>query len=55
VIPLLREWFWDQPDSLKTVLGEDAHKLVLEKGGVLQRRLSGGEIKTFLDSFSPKS
>jgi len=55
VIPLLREWFWDQSDKLKLVLGEGAHKLVLEKGGVLQRRLSGGELGTFFDSFSPKS
>jgi 5-methylcytosine-specific restriction protein B len=55
VIPLLREWFWDQPDRLKSVLGEGAHKLVLEKGGVLQRRLSGGELGAFFDSFSPKS
>jgi len=55
VIPLLREWFWDQPDRLKSVLGEGAHKLVLEKGGVLQRRLLGGELGAFFDSFSPKS
>ncbi len=55
VIPLLREWFWDQPDRLKSVLGEGAHKLVLEKGGVLQRRLPGGELSSFFESFTPKT
>jgi 5-methylcytosine-specific restriction protein B len=54
VIPLLGEWFWDQPESLKLVLGEGALKLVREKGGLLQRRMAGGEVELFLKSFASK-
>lgn len=32
VIPLLIEWFWNQPDSLKKVLGNKSYNLVVKNG-----------------------
>jgi 5-methylcytosine-specific restriction endonuclease McrBC GTP-binding regulatory subunit McrB len=32
VVPLLIEWFWDQPESLKDILGNESYDLVFKNG-----------------------
>lgn len=47
VIPLLIEWFWNQPDKLKKVLGNKSYNLVVQNG--VNTELIQENLKEFIE------